>query len=179
MPIFFQLINNFSLKFMKWVDVLRLIRWGLLCSQLFVFAHAAAPDSKYFDTPAWPGSQESCPSPRDIKSRVGIFTSPAKSDGAEWVGVLVGGEMESVTNFKKGFFVLTHEGVDSSGFVSGCVYVTSGGRYLNMRLDLGGNYKQIMWVGRSLSWSESRDFSSPAILECTDKTAAACSFFMR
>ncbi|WP_425220321.1 DUF3757 domain-containing protein [Pseudomonas allokribbensis] len=164
---------------MRKVEVIRLIRWGLLCSQLFVFAHAAAPDSKYFDIPAWPGSQESCPSPRDIKNRVGIFTSPAKSDGAEWVGVLVDGAMESVTNFKKGLFVLTHEGVDSSGFLSSCIYATSGGRYLNMRLDLGENYKQVMWVGRSLSWRESRGFSSPAILECTDKITAACSFFLR
>ena len=159
--------------------MLGLIRWSLLCSQLFVFVQAAAADNKYFDIPIWPGSQESCPSPRDIKNRMGIFTSSAKSDGAEWVGVLVDGATESVKSFKKGLFVLTHEGVDNGGFLSSCIYVTLGGRYLYMRFDLGENYKQVMWVGRSLSWKESRAFSSTTILECTDEYSAACGFFLR
>lgn len=156
----------------------RLIRWSLLCSQLFVFAHAAS-DKKMTEAPAWPGNQESCPAPKDIQNRAEIFTSPAKSDGAEWVGVVLGGSMESITNFEKGFFVLTKKNIDSSGFISSCIYLTSGGKYLNMRLELGENYKQIMWVGRSVSWKESRDFSSPSILECTDKNQGACGFFLR
>ncbi|MBM0284981.1 DUF3757 domain-containing protein [Pseudomonas chlororaphis] len=156
----------------------RLLGWVLLCSQLFTFVYAA-PASNYLNIPDWPGDQESCPSPRDIKGMMGIFSAPAKSEGAEWVGVLVDGAMEAVTNFEKSYFVLTHQGGDKVGFINSCIYVTSGGRYLNMHLDLGGHYKQVMWVGSSLSWKESRDFSSSTILECTDTYRDACSFYLK
>ncbi|MGE7959541.1 DUF3757 domain-containing protein [Pseudomonas sp. NPDC089530] len=161
----------------EWV-VRRLVCWGVLCSQLFTVAHAAS-GSSYFDIPDWPGDQESCPLPRDIKSQLGIFTAPAKGGGAEWVGVLVDGAMEAVTSFEKSYFVVTRQGVDKAGFINDCIYTTSGGRYLNMRLDLGGNYKQVMWVGSSSSWKESRDFSSSAVLECSDTYRGACSFYLR
>ncbi|MBP5059712.1 DUF3757 domain-containing protein [Pseudomonas chlororaphis] len=156
----------------------KLVFWGMLCSQLFTFSHAA-PGSNYFNIPDWSGDQGSCPLPRDIKARTGVFTAPAKNEGAEWVGVLVDGVMEAVTNFEKSYFVLTHQGVDKVGFINNCIYVTSGGRYLNMHLDLGSNYKQVMWIGNSLSWKESRDFSSSTILECTDTYRDACSFYLR
>ncbi|WP_186828373.1 DUF3757 domain-containing protein [Pseudomonas chlororaphis] len=156
----------------------RLVCWGLLCSQLFTFVYAA-PGSNYFDIPDWSGDQESCPVPRDINSKVGVFTAPAKNEGAEWVGVLLDGAMETITHFEKSYFVLTREGVDKVGFINNCIYQTSGGRYLNMRLDLGANYKQVMWIGNSLSWKTSRDFSSSTILECTDTYRDACSFYLR
>lgn len=170
--------RTFLLIFTKEWDVSRLLGWVLLCSQLFTFVHAA-PGSNDLNIPDWPGDQESCPSPRDIKGVMGIFSAPAKSEGVEWTGVLVDGAMEAVTNFEKSYFVLTHQGVDKVGFINSCIYVTSGGRYLNMHLDLGGHYKQVMWIGSSLSWKESRDFSSSTILECTDTYRDACSFYLK
>lgn len=165
------------LKFTRGKDMFRWLGWGLLCSQLFIYVHAAP--SSYFEIPDWSGDQESCPLPRDIKSAMGVFTAPAKSEGAEWVGVLLNGAMDAVTRFEKSYFVVTRQGVDKVGFINDCIYMTSGGRYLNMRLDLGGNYKQVMWVRSSLSWKESGDFSSSTVLECSDTYRDACSFYLR
>jgi len=155
----------------------KLIGWSFFFTQFFAFAHAA-PNGKYFDILAVSEKTESCPSPLDIKNKEGVFTSAGKSGTAQWVGVLLNGEFDHVMAFERGIFFLTQKGPGNIGILSGCLYKTMGGEYLNMQLDSGTTYNHIMWVGRSLSWTESRKFSSPAILECSGKFKDACSFSM-
>lgn len=151
---------------------------GFIFLQLFaVFAVGAG--CQYFDIPVSPGDEESCPSPRDIKNNHGVFRSLAKSEGVEWVGVLPGEGLASVVAFEKAIFVLAEENSETRGFLSSCIYATSEGKYLSMRLNAGNKHDDIMWVVRSSSWRISQDFSSKKILECSDKSERACGFFLK
>lgn len=158
--------------------MLRLICVGLSCLPLLLYSLFAEAQNQYFKIPMWPDSQESCPLPRDINQNSEIFTSPAKTDGAEWVGVLIGGEHESVLDFEKGLFVLTQDDYNGSGFLSSCIYSTSGGRYLNMRLELGMKYQQTMWIEHVSPWKPPSDNPTSAMLECDSKKLAGCAFYL-
>ncbi|MBC3256900.1 DUF3757 domain-containing protein [Pseudomonas paralactis] len=156
----------------------RLFIWcGVILSPLLSIM-AAQASSKYFDIPAWPGDEESCPAPGNIHSSHGVFRAPAKSEGVDWVGMSQGDVGENVLAFTKAIFVLAEQNSESRGFLASCIYRTSAGRYLSMRLD-GNEYGHIMWIARSASWRQSQDFSSKTILECTDKGTRACGFFIK
>lgn len=139
----------------------------------------AEANSRYFDIPTWPGDEESCPAPKNIQSERGVFSSPAKSQGVDWIGVLPSDGIESVVAFEKAVFVLAEEYSEIRGFLSSCNYATSKGRHLSMRLDAGNKPDQVMWIVRLSSWSRSQIFSSKQILECADKSERACAFFLR
>lgn len=151
---------------------------GVIVSQLFGFL-ATEASNQYFDTPAWPGDEESCPTPRNIQSNRGVYSSPAKSENVGWVGVLAYGGGEDVLAFEKAIFVLTEESSETRGFLSSCIYATSHGRYLSMRLDGGNKHDGIMWITRLSSWKRSKIFSSKTIMECTDKGEHACGFVLK
>lgn len=156
--------------------MLGLFRWMLLCTQMLMFACAEA-GNEYFDVSGRPSYQQSCPLPRSINHKGGIFVAPANGVGAEWQGVLVDHAAEVVERFEKGVFVLTKPGVDKVGFINSCIYVVSGGRRLHMRLDFGVDDNKDMRVARSPSWRISQYFfNSPVILECSDDFKNACSF---
>ena len=162
-----------------WLNgMLGLFRWTLLCTQMLMFACAEA-GNEYFDVSAKPGYQQSCPLPRSINNKGGVFVAPAKGMGAEWQGVLVDHDSEVVERFEKGVFVLTKPGVDKVGFINSCIYVVSGGRRLHMRLDFGMDDNKIMSVGKSPSWRVSQGSYSPVILECTDDFRNACNFMSK
>ncbi|WP_248749813.1 DUF3757 domain-containing protein [Pseudomonas sp. MWU15-20650] len=150
---------------------------GVLLLQLVTLVSAAA-SSRYFDIPEWPGDEESCPSPGDIKNNLGIFSSPAKSSGVVWTGVLLDGGKDDVVAFKKGIFLLGEEGSKTQGFLSSCVYLTAEGRYLNMRLDLGKKYAEMMWITHSSRWKKSPSVREARVLECTETGKYACGFFL-
>lgn len=139
----------------------------------------AEANSRYFDAPTWPGDEESCPAPRNMQNDRGVFSSPAKLKGVYWTGVLLNGVMERAVTFEKAVFVLTEKYSENRGFLSSCIYATSEGRYLHMRLDAGNRHDEVMWIARSLSWSKTQEFSSGTILECTDKGERACGFFLK
>ncbi len=82
------------------------IRACVLLLPLVLFAHAQAGDL-YLEVSDRYAEKESCPLPRDIKNKNGVFTSPAKLEGAQWVGVILDGAMDNVEKFEKGIFVLT------------------------------------------------------------------------
>lgn len=155
--------------------MLGLIRWTLLCTHTLMFACAEA-GNEYFDISAKPGYQQSCPLPRSINNKGGVFVAPANGMGAEWQGVLVGHDSEVVESFEKGVFILIKPGVDKVGFINSCIYIVSGGRCLHMRLDFGMDDNKTMSLGKSPSWRVSQGFYSPVILECTDDFRNACSF---
>jgi hypothetical protein len=136
--------------------------------------------SQYFDIPKWPGDGESCPAPNDIKSILGVFSAPAKTAHVDWMGVLPRAGGASVVAFEKAVFVLTEKNSETRGFLSSCIYATSTGKYLSMRLDAGNKHDEIvMWIDKSPSWVSSKDFSSTSILECADQKPSACGFFLK
>ncbi|NNA71260.1 DUF3757 domain-containing protein [Pseudomonas lactis] len=156
--------------------VIVFIRWGGLCAQILMFAHAEA---SYFDAPESSNSSESCPLPMDIENKDGVFMSAAKRTGVAWVGVVVGAAVEEVIRFNKAIFVLTNSAIDSEGFISGCVYSLSGGRFLSLRLASVDGREHVMSVGAFPSWRVSLDYYSPAILECNDQFRDACSVILK
>jgi len=151
---------------------------GIIFLQVLAVLQAEA-NSQYFDIPVWPGAEESCPAPGNIRYNGGVYRSPAKSDGVDWTGVLPNEGSATVVAFEKAVFVLTEKNSETRGFLSSCIYATSQGRYLNMRLDAGDKYDEVMWVVKSSSWNKSPSFSSQAILECTNKHERACVFFLK
>jgi hypothetical protein len=151
---------------------------GIIFLQLFAIFPAGA-SSQYFDIPTWPGDEESCPTPGHIKNNRGVFVSPAKSQGVDWIGVLPSDGIENVVAFEKAVFVLAEENSETRGFLSSCIYTTSKGRYLSMRLDAGNKPDEVMWIVRLSSWSRSPVFSSKQILECADKSERACAFVLK
>ncbi|RON54384.1 DUF3757 domain-containing protein [Pseudomonas frederiksbergensis] len=158
--------------------MLRLMRLGLGCLPLVLYSAFVEAQNQYFNVSMWPDSEEACPLPQEIKKHAEIFTSPAKTDDAEWVGVLVGGQNEGVTDFEKGLFVLTQDDYNGVGVLSSCIYRTSGGKYLNMRLELGKQYQRTMWIERVSQWKPSSDHPSPIMLECDSKDLAGCAFHL-
>lgn len=151
---------------------------GVLFSQLFISMTADA-SSQYFDIPVWPGDEEYCPAPGNIQNDRGVFSSPAKAQGVDWVGVLPNDEIENVVAFEKAVFVLAEKNSETLGFLSSCIYTTSKGRYLSMRPGAGNKPDEVMWIVRLSSWSRSKAYSSRQILECTDKGERACAFFVK
>lgn len=151
---------------------------GIVFLQLFAIFSTEA-SNQYFDIPDWPGDEESCPMPGHIKNNRGVFISPSKSEGVDWVGVLPGDGLASVVAFEKAVFVLTEENSKTRGFLISCIYTTSEGRYLRMRPNTGNKNDEIMWIVRTSSWKRSGDFSSKTILECADKGERACGFFLK
>ncbi|WP_446739788.1 DUF3757 domain-containing protein [Pseudomonas sp. TH49] len=140
---------------------------------------AAEASNQYFDIPVWPGDEESCPTPRNIRNNGNVFSAPAKSESVGWIGMLPGDGIENVVSFEKAVFVLTQEYSDIRGLLSACIYAMSKGRYLRMRLGSGTKHEEIMWIVRSYLWRRSQDFSYKIILECTEKNERACGFFLK
>lgn len=153
-------------------------RWCVLLLTLVLFSHTQARDS-YLEVSDWLADKESCPFPYDIKNKNGVFTSPARMEGAQWVGVMLEAATDSVEKFERGIFILTGKYNQRSGFINGCTYVSVGGKQVDMRFVTAGGKKMPMQVGLSVLWKASRDFYSPAILECTDQFRDACSFSLR
>jgi hypothetical protein len=151
---------------------------ALLFFQLFTVATAQAR-SNYFDIPVWPGDEESCPAPNNIENNNGIFSSSAKTNGVNWTGVIIDDADDQVIKFEKGVFVLAEDNSLTRGFINGCIYVTQQGHYLNMRIDVGENYEELMWVVKSTAWRPSRALSSNHILECVDQEPGRCGFFLK
>ncbi|MFL1514125.1 DUF3757 domain-containing protein [Pseudomonas prosekii] len=156
----------------------RLIFVRLVCLSLLLLSISATAQSQYFRTSVWPDSEESCPLPQDIHNNAGIFTAPASTDGVEWIGAVVDGQNDRVKDFHKGLFVLTKDEYNGLGILSSCMYELSGGQFLAMRLDLGKNYQQGMWIELASQWSKSADGALPTVLECNSKEAAGCAFYL-
>ena len=74
--------------------------------------------------------------------------------------------------------VLTKDEYNGLGILSSCMYELSGGQFLAMRLDLGKNYQQGMWIELASQWSKSADGALPTMLECNSKEAAGCAFYL-
>ena len=151
---------------------------GFVFLQLFA-ALSAQANSQNFDIPVWTGDEESCPTPRSIQFNGGVFRSPAKSEGVDWVGVLPGDGIANVVEFDKAVFVLTEENSETRGFLISCIYKTVDERYLKMRPNTGNRHDEIMWIVRPSSWKRSGDFSSKRILVCADKAERGCAFFLK
>ncbi|PWE38317.1 DUF3757 domain-containing protein [Pseudomonas prosekii] len=158
--------------------VFRLIFVRLVCLSLLLLSISATAQSQYFRTSVWPDSEESCPLPQDIHNNAGIFTAPASTDGVEWIGAVADGQNDRVKDFHKGLFVLTKDEYNGLGILSSCMYELSGGQFLAMRLDLGKNYQQGMWIELASQWSKSADGALPTMLECNSKEAAGCAFYL-